>query len=166
MSEWVKARGEAKAEFSDLSKAVPGYSYKDAKSAEETDGKLRKKLQGMVSASRDSLFPMIEAAYLEKDWDNAGALEDVMQWLDLYMLELGLPAEWNEKAGYRGHVKLIRSDLALLRNTAKLAKALEDMNEKVLHGKGGSVVRKSAQLKQFITDLLGSYKKRRHALGG
>ena len=166
MSEWVRAKGEAKAEFKEMDKAVAGYSYKEPKHAESTDNHVKRLIADELNKSKDSLFPMIEAAYMEKDWDDSGALEDVMQWIDVFLLELGLPLQWDEKAGCRSFVKVIKADVTLLRNSRKLASILEKMNEQVMGGRGGSAVRKSAQLKKFIADMLGVFKKRRHALGG
>ncbi len=166
MSEWVKATREAKAEFREMDKAVPGYSYKEPKHAESTDDKFKHLIADEINKSRDFLFPMIEAAYLEKDWDNSGALEDVMQWLDIFLLELGLPLIWNENAGYKNFVRLIKADVTLLRNSRKLTKILEQMQDKVLHGTSGSVVRRCAMLKKYVSDLLVVFKRRRHALGG
>ena len=166
MSEWVRAKREAKAENKSMEKEIDGYSYKDPKHSERTDEKLRRLVADEVNKSRDSLFPMVEAAYIEQDTDDATALEEVMQWLDVFLLELGLPLLWNENADYRGYMKLIKADATIVSNSRKLSNILEKMNAQVLHGKSGSVVRKSAQLKKYITDLLAVFKKRRHALGG
>jgi hypothetical protein len=166
MSEWVKAKSEARADFREMEKALDGYSYKEPKHAERTDERFRRRIGDEINRSRDFLFPMIEAAYIEQDVDDATALEEVMQWLDVFLLELGLPLVWNENADYRSYMKLIRADVTISRNAAKLSKILEKMQEQVLHGKSGSVVRKSAQLKKFISDLLTVFKRRRHALGG
>jgi hypothetical protein len=166
MSEWVKARGEAGKEFREMEKAISGYSYKDPEHAEKTDRRFRELIALNVRNSRDFLFPMIEAAYLQKDFDNAGALDDVMQWLDVFLLELGLKMEWNENANCKGFVSLIKSDVTMLRNSKMLAEIIEQMQKDVLHGKGGSVVRKCAQRRKYISDLLLVFKKRRHSLGG
>jgi hypothetical protein len=166
MSEWVRATREAKADFKEMEKAVAGYSYKDPKKAESTDEHVKRILADEAHKAKDFLFPIIEAAYLEEEFDNTGALEDVMQWLDVFMLELGLPLEWDDRASSKNFVRLIKADVTLLRNVRKLAKILEQLNEKVLHGHGGSMVRKSAELKKFISDLLVLFKRRRHALGG
>jgi hypothetical protein len=166
MSEWVKSKGEAKAECKAMEKAIDGYSYKDPKHSESTDEKLRRLIADEVNKSRDFLFPMVEAAYIEQDTDDATALEEVMQWLDVFLLELGLPLIWNENAGYRNFMKLIKADVTIIANSRKLSKILEKMQEQVLHGKSGSVVRKSAQLKKYVSDLLAVFKRRRHALGG
>ncbi len=166
MSEWVKAKGEAKKLFKEIEKEVEGYGYKDPKHAERTDEKFRRLMADWINKSRDFLFPMIEAAYLEEEVENAGALEEVMQWLDVFLLELGLPLVWGDNAAYKDYVKIIQSDVTLVRNGEKLAKTLESMQDQVLHGHGGSMVRKCAQLKKFISDMLVVFKKRRHALGG
>lgn len=166
MSEWVKAKGEGKPEFKEMEKAVPGYGYKDPKKAESTDEQFRRMIADDINKSRDFLFPMIEAAYLEEDFDNAGALEDVMQWLDVFLLELGLPLVWGEKAGYKKFVRLMKADVTIMRNSRKLTKILEQMQENVMHGKGGSMVRRCALLKKYVSDLLVVFKRRRHALGG
>ncbi len=166
MSEWVRAKREAKSESKAMEKEIEGYSYQDPKHSEKTDGKMRRLIADEVNKSRDSLFPMVEAAYIEQDTDDAAALEEVMQWLDVFLLELGLPLIWDEHADYRSYMKLIRADATMIINSRKLSKILEAMNEQVLHGKSGSVVRKSAQLKKYISDLLAVFKKRRHALGG
>ncbi len=166
MSEWVKATGEVKKEFKEMEGALRGYSYREPKKAESTDKKFRRLVGEETGRCRDSLFPMIEAAYMDNDMDNAGPLEEVMQWLDIFILELGLPLVWDDKAGYKNFAKLIRSDVTLLRNSRKLSEILDRMQKEVLHGKGHSVIRKCAQLKKYISDLLTVFKRRRHALGG
>ncbi|MBN2330347.1 MAG: hypothetical protein JXC85_00890 [Candidatus Aenigmarchaeota archaeon] len=166
MSEWVRAAREAKQEHNALKKEIEGYSYKDPRHSESTDESFRRLIADEVNKSRDFLFPMVEAAYIEQDTDDATALEEVMQWLDVFLLELGLPLIWNESADYRSYMKLIRTDVTVIKNARDLAKILGKMNDQVMHGKSGSVVRKCAQLKKYVSDLLTILKRRRHALGG
>jgi hypothetical protein len=166
MSEWVKARGEAKKEFKMMDKLVEGYGYAEPKHAEVTDKHFRRLLADEINKSRDFLFPMIEAAYIESNMDNAGALEEVMQWLDVFLLELGLPLVYNEKAGYREFARLIKSDSGLIENGETLAGVIKKMQDEVLHGRSGPVVRKCAQLKNYLTEMLTLFKRRRHSLAG
>ena len=165
MSEWANAKSEAKKELKEMEKSVPGYGYAEPKQAEATDGSFRKAMADELNRSRDFLFPMIEAAYIGKDMENAGALEQVMQWLNAFLLELSLPLLWNEKADSRAFSKLIRHDAALLGSAAKLTGTLKDMCDIVLHGKSVAVAKKCAQLNASIIDMLSVYKRRRHALG-
>jgi hypothetical protein len=166
MSEWIKAAKETKPEFREIDKAISDYNYSEPKKAEVTDERVRRLIAEHINKSRDFLFPMIEAAYLEKEMDNASALEDVMQWLDLFLLELGLPLVWDDRADYRKLAKLIKADVTMIRNSKQLEGILESMQDRVLHGRSGPVVKKCAQLKKYISDMLGLYKTRRHVLGG
>lgn len=167
MSEWAKAKDEVKREFNDMEKLIDGYNYKDPKHTEKTDKKLRKLVADEINKTRDFLFPMIEAAYLDQDMKSAGPLDEVMQWLDIYLLELGLKMNWSEVADYKDYMRLIKFDVTLIRNAMKLTEILKDMQDSVLNGKGAaSVPRKSTQIKKYIMDLLTVFKRRRHALGG
>ncbi|UCD03191.1 MAG: hypothetical protein JSV63_00965 [Candidatus Aenigmatarchaeota archaeon] len=167
MSEWGKARGEMKKEFSWMEKLVDGYSYQDPKHTDKTDNKVRTLIADEIKKCRDTLFPMIEAAYLDQDMKSAGPLDDVMQWLDIFLLELGLKMNWSEVGDHRDYMRLIKFDITLIKNAKKLAEILDDMHERVLKRKDTrSVPAKSAQIKKYILDLLKVFKKRRHSLGG
>jgi hypothetical protein len=167
MSEWEKARGQVKREFGYMEKAVDGYSYKDGKHTEKTDEKLRGLIAAEITKSRDFLFPMIEAAYLEQDMKSAGPLDEIMQWLEIFILELGLKMNWSETADHKDYMRLIKFDVTLLKNSRQLTEILEDMQDDVLKGKGGSSVpRKCTQIKKYITDMMTIFKRRRHAIGG
>jgi len=166
MSEWVKAKRDRKQEHQRMEKAISPYNYENQKKALATDKKFRVAIGDEINKCRDLTFPMIEAAYLENDMNNAGALEDVMQWLDVFLLELGLPLEWNSEANYRLFSKLIRLDDQLYKDSKKLTLALSKLNDKTLKQKGGSVVNQCATLKQYVTNLLTIFKRRRHSLGG
>jgi hypothetical protein len=166
MSEWDKAKGDYKKEFRNMEKEIKGYSYKNPEKAESTDGKFRGILSEEVGKSRDFLFPIIEKSYIEGDLDDASAMEDAMQWLDVFMLELGLPLAWNDEAVRKDFARLIRLDFSLLNDTKKLADVFRDMQKRWLSGKGGSADKKSASIKKFITELLTLFKRRRHSLGG
>lgn len=166
MSEWVKAKDAARKEAKEMEKSLKGYSYKDRESAGKTDTEYRKAVAGHINASRDLIFPMIESAYLEKDFESAGALEEVMQWLDVFLLELGLKLEWRDDAGYRDFVTLIRSDFTLLQNAGKLEETIGRMKKDALGGRGRSVVKRCTQLREYVSDLMFVFKKRRHSLGG
>ena len=165
MSEWVKAKRELKKEFRKMEKEVKDYSYKDPEHAEKTDEAFRKILAQELNKSREIIFPMIESAYKESDMKNAGALEDVMQWIDVFLLETGLPLEWNKDADHMKYRKLIKLDVTILDNTRKLNGILEKMGEKATEGGSGSAVKKCAQLKNYVSDLLRYFKRRRHSLG-
>ena len=90
MSEWDKAKKESGKDGKMMAKLVSDYSYKDPATAKKTDRKVKKAVAENLNRSRDFIFPMIEAAYLRKDMENAGALEDNMQWLNVFLLELEL----------------------------------------------------------------------------
>ncbi len=167
MSEWGKARGQVKKEYNSMEKLIEGYNYKDPKHTDKTDEKLRKIVADEINKSRDFLFPMIEAAYREQDMKSAGPLDEVMQWLDIFLLELGLKMSWSEVGDYKDYMRLIKFDSALVQNAVKLAGFIEDMQDSVLRGKGGATVpKKCDQLKKYILDLMALFKKRRHSLGG
>ncbi len=166
MSEWDAAKERARKEYRLIEKEIKGYSYASAKSAETTDTALRKAVAANIGMCRDHVFPMIEAAYMEKDFGSAGALEEVMQWLDVFMLELGLMMEWKDHAAMKQYATLIKADWTLLSDSGKLADVLERLNKETLSGKGRSVVKRCAQVKGFVSDLMFVYKKRRHSLGG
>ncbi len=166
MSEWESGKNHAKKEAKELEGLIDGYSYRDAKHAEKTDELYREILTKDMRKCRDLIFPLIEAAYIEQDFKNAGALEDVMQWLDVFLLELGLKLEWNDMATDSEYETLIKTDLVLLNNTNSLVDILDVFQQKTLHGKAGSVVEKCGKIKKYVGDLLLLFKKRRHALGG
>lgn len=166
MSEWNKAKGEVKRKARIMEKIISNYSYQDPKHSSATDKQVRITYGDDVNKARDLLFPLIESSYLENNMDNAGALEDVMQWLDVFLLELGLPLIWKLEANYRDYSRLIKYDVEMLENTRKLLKAFEKLNTEGKKGEGKSFVKKSAQLKKSIQDLLSVFKRRRHVLGG
>jgi hypothetical protein len=167
MSEWERGCEVAKKEKKAMERLVKSYGYRDEKSAGRTDIEVRKAVAGHVNDSRDLVFPMIEAAYLAQDMDDAGALEDVMQWLDVFLLELGLKLEWNDHAMHRNYVTLIRSDLALMQNSEKLHSAIGKLNEGYLKKKSVRSVKKRCEdIRSFISDVMLVFKKRRHSLGG
>jgi hypothetical protein len=167
MSEWEKAKDEAKREARIMQKEVRGYSYKDEEHAEKTDKEYRNLVSGFINDSRDHVFPMIEAAYLEKHFENASVLEEVMKWLDIFLLEIGLKLEWRDDADYRAFSRLIKADVTLLENSRKLAQITKKMKEDVLRNKAKKPLTKKAhQLRQYVSDLMLVFKKRRHSLGG
>lgn len=167
MSEWGKAKGEMKKEFAWMEKLVDGYSYKDPKHTDKTDNNVRKLVAEEVKKSRDTLFPLIEAAYMDQDMKSAGPLDEVMQWLDIFLLELGLKMNWSEVGDYKDYMRLIKFDITFIKNAKKLTEILDDMHERVMKGKDTrSVPKTSAQIKTYIMDLLKVFKKRRHSLGG
>ncbi len=167
MSEWVKAKDNVKKEFNAMEKLINGYSYKDPKHTEKTDERLRQLIADEINKSRDFLFPIIEAAYLDQDMKSAGPLDEVMQWLDIFLLELGLKMNWSEVAVYKDYMRLIKFDTTMINNASRLTGIMESMQDSVLNGRGASSVPgKSLQIKKYIMDLLTIFKKRRHALGG
>jgi hypothetical protein len=167
MSEWDKSKGQVKNEFNYMDKLIGGYSYRDPDHTEKTDEKLRKLVADEINKSRDFLFPMIEAAYLDKDMKSAGPLDEIMQWLDIFLLELGLRMNWSEVADYKDYMRLIKFDVTLIKNSKKLTQILEKMQNEVLNGRGGSgVPKKCLMIKKYVTDLMTVFKRRRHALGG
>jgi len=166
MSEWAKGKKEAGKEAREMEKLIDGYSYQDPGHAERTDVKYREMLGEEIGKVRDFLFPMLEAAYLEDNMDNAGGLQDLMQWVEVLALEMGLKMEWNRDAAYKNYEKLIKIDAALISDMQNLAKAAHQMNEDVMKGKAGSVVKRCSEMKQTVTGIITSFKKRRHSLGG
>lgn len=166
MSEWIKATGEVKKETKEMEKKVKGYSYRYPDKSETTDEKIRRLIADEINKSRDFLFPLIENSYRKSDIKNASALEEVMQWLDVSLLELGLPLIWSETAGYKSFEKLIRLDTAILKNSENLAKALEKFHDVVMKGREKDIPEKCVKMKKYITDVLSLYKKRRHILEG
>jgi hypothetical protein len=166
MSEWAKGRKETAKEAGEMEKLIDGYSYQDPGHAERTDQKFRELLGEEIGKARDFLFPLMEAAYLEDNMDNAGAVQDLMQWVEVLALEMGLKFEWNRDATYKNYEKLIKLDASLLANVQNMAKAVHQMNEDVMKGKAGSVVKRCAEMKQSVSEIISSFKKRRHSLGG
>jgi hypothetical protein len=163
MVEWTKAKEAAAREYKALQKTIEGYGYGEGKAAEKTDLSVRKVAAKSINEAKDDLFPLIEAAYMGKDFDSAGALNDIMQWLDLFLLELDLRMLWKSDAGYRGYVILVRSDAALVRGTEKVATSVKGL--KSVKGKGG-VKKSCAEIKESIAGLMMLLKRRRHSLGG
>ncbi len=167
MSEWEKAKGQVKREVSLMEKHIHTYSYKDSGHTEKTDRKLRELIAAEIKKSRDLLFPMIEASYLKQDMKSAGPLDEIMQWLEIFILELGLKMNWSETADYKDYMRLIKFDFTLVKNSRKLAEIIENMQDDVLKGKGvSSVPGKCTQIKKYITDMMTIFKRRRHAIGG
>ena len=162
MSEWVKAKGESGKELKEVEKRLRSYSYREPKDAEATDREVRKAVAESVNGARDILFPFIEAAYTGSDMATAGAMEEVMQWLDVFLLEAGLPLVWSDKAVSKDFARLIRADAALLKGCATLG----EMIRKLKGAAGKSAEKECAKAKEYITELLSVYKARRHALGG
>ena len=167
MSEWGKARSEVKKEHSFMEKLVEGYNYKDPEHLDRTDRKVRILIADEIKKSRDFVYPMIEAAYLDQDMKSAGPLDEVMQWLDIFLLELGLKMNWSEVGDYKDYMRLIKYDVSLIKNAKKLTEIIDVLNERVLrHKDTRSVVTKCVQIKKYIVDLMSVFKKRRHSLGG
>ena len=163
MVEWAKAKETAAREYKAMQKMVEGYGYGEGKAAERTDLHVRTLAAKSVNGARDELFPLIESAYLSKDFDTAGALNDVMQWLDLFLLEMELKLLWKDNAESRGYVVLMRSDAALLRGTGKLAASVKNLRHA---GRGRGVKKACAEIKESVGGLMMLLKRRRHSLGG
>ncbi len=167
MSEWIEAKESAKRESQALGKVVKPYSYKDPKDAENTDMEIRRVAAKHIHGSRDIVFPMIESSYLEKEFKNVTALEDVMQWLEVFILEMELKLVWNSEAGYRQFRRLIKYDAELIRMAVKLESDVRKMMEGAKKGSGRkAVVKRCAEIKSGISDLMLVFKRRRHSLGG
>jgi hypothetical protein len=164
MVEWTKAKEAAAREYHAMHKAAEGYGYGEGKAAEKTDLAVRRIAAKSINEAKDELFPLIESSYLGRDFDSAGALNDIMQWLDLLLLEMDLRMLWKADADYRGYVVLIRSDAALIRGAEKIAASVKGLKTA---GKGrGGVKKACAEIKESIAGLMMLLKRRRHSLGG
>jgi len=167
MGYWSKAAGELRKSVSEMEEEISGYSYKDPKHTEKTDFKFRKIIASEINKCRDLLFPLIEAAYIEQDMKKAGVFDEMMQWFDIFLLELGIGMKWSEVAEKKDYMRLIRLDVSMLKNTRRLTDVMKALNESVLEKKRTvNVSEKGRQIKKYIMDLLSLFKKRRLSLGG
>jgi hypothetical protein len=167
MGEWNRAKEAAKRDYAFMRKALKDYDYGEKKTAEATDFGVRNLAAKSVGEARDAVFPLIESSYMRKDFASAGALEDVMKWFDLFLLEMELMMMWKEPEGHRGYVILMKSDAVLLKGAEKLLSMSRGLGE---GGEGGKAKpdakKRCGQIKEAVMDLMLVLKRRRHALGG
>lgn len=165
MGEWTRAKEAAKADYAFMRKVLKDYGYGEKKGAHATDLEVRRLAAKSVVEARDVIFPLIESSYLSKDFQVAGALEEVMKWFDLFLLEMELAFIWKDPAGHRGLVVLMKSDAALVKgaeNLLALSRRLGGAEAKVKP----DAKKRCGEIKEGIMDLMLVMKRRRHALGG
>ena len=159
MSEWIRATRELKKETKDLEKLIKGYSYQKRDRAERTDHKVRKVLAEDMEKSKEVVFNAMEDLYKDSDIDRVEKLKEVIEWMDVFTLELTVELVYDEDATSNEFGKLIRYDLSILKDSAKLAGTLSGMQKSA-----GSLVKKAGTIKKYVVGLLQLYKGRRHAL--
>jgi hypothetical protein len=165
MSEFDKARKEAKADAKEMDKLLNNYSYKGSKEAARTDVEFRKLLAEHFGKARDDIVAVLEMAYQDSEMETASKLEGVLEWLNVAMLEMRLELEWSDETDHEHLIRLVKLDRSLARNAEKLLEAtgrLKDMtgqNRRML-------AKRCHETTELITGMLEDYKKRRHVLGG
>jgi hypothetical protein len=167
MDDWTRAKEAAKRDYAFMHKALKGYGYGEKNEARATDLEVRTLAAKSVNEARDVVFPLIESSYMKKDFAAAGALEDLMKWFDLFLLEMELIFIWKDTAGHRGYVILMKADAVLVKGAEKLLAGSKRLGGGGDEGKVKPDAKKRcAEMKEEIMNLMLVLKRRRHALGG
>lgn len=159
MSEWVKAEREVK-EAKEIGKYIHDYSYINEEKSKQTDKKLRDLISKELKKSKDLLFNIMELAYKEEVDRVANEIQSVRDEIDIFLNEISIiKSKWN-KISKEGYIKIIKSDLTLIRNVKQLNEILNIIYNQVLSSKAKDLIRKGEELRKYIYQLRGVFKER------
>jgi hypothetical protein len=161
MFDWVKVRRRVGQDIEEVDKAIPHYNYALKGRARKTDENVRELVRKELARARESLFSMVELAYKEEEKEIAGGLEGVRDEIDLLLDEVkDRVLLWNEKLSDDQMERIVRSDVALVRNSRGLNQILEDMKRQVLKSQARDFERRAGELRQYVSELRTVFRER------
>lgn len=161
MFDWVKVRRRAGEGIEEVERLVPHYNYALKGKARDTDRNVRELLRKELVRAKETLFSVVELAYGEGEDEIAGGLEAVRDEIDLLLEEVkDQVLLWNEKLSDRDMERIVRADIALAKNVQGLNRILEDIKAGVLKSQARDLVRRSGELKQYVSELRTVFRER------
>lgn len=161
MFDWMKVKRRVGQDLGELEKLIPHYNYALKDRARATDEGVRKALRKELVRARETLFSMVEPAYREREGEIARGLEAVRDEIDLLLEELkDQVLLWNEKLTDGDMEKIVRADIALVKNSQELNKILEDMKDQVLSSSARDFPRRAGELKEYVSELRTVFRER------
>lgn len=161
MFDWMKVRRRVGQDLEEVNKLIPHYNYALKGRARDTDGNVRTLLRKELVRAKETLFSVVELAYKEEEGEIAGGLEAVRDEIDLLLEEIkDQVLLWNEKLTDGDMEKIVRADVALVKNSRELNKILEDIKRQVLKSRARDLARRSGELRQYVSELRTVFRER------
>jgi len=157
----MKVRRRVGQDLEEVDKLIPHYNYALKGRARNTDESVRFVLRNELLRAKETLFSIVELAYKEEENEIAGGLEGVRDEIDLLLDEVkDRVLLWNEKLTDKQMEKIVRGDIALVRNAQGLNKILEDLKRQTLKSQARDMARKAGELKQYVSELRTVFRER------
>lgn len=161
MFDWVKVKRKVGKGIDDLENLIPHYNYALKGRARNTDESVRFVLRNELIRAKETLFSIVELAYKEEENEIAGGLEGVRDEIDLLLEEVkDRVLLWNEKLTDKQMEKIVRSDIAMVKNSQELNGILEDLKKQTLKSQTRDMARKAGELKQYVSELRTVFRER------
>lgn len=159
--DWVKVKRKVGQDIEEVERMIPRYNYALRGKARETDAGVRELLRKELARAKETLFSIVELAYKEGEEGIAGGLEAVRDEIDLLLDEVkDQVLLWNEKLTDGDMEKIVRSDIALVRNARELNRILEGIKNQILRGRAQDLERRAGELKQYVSELRTVFRER------
>ena len=161
MFDWMKVRRRVGQEMQAVDKLIPHYNYALKGKARDTDENVREALRKELVRAKETLFSIVELAYKDEEKEIAGGLESVRDEIDLLLEEVkDQVLFWNEKLTDGDMEKIVRADVALVKNSQELNGILEDIKRQVLKSQARDLARRAGELKQYVSELRTVFRER------
>ncbi len=161
MLDWIKVKRRVGQDIEGLERLIPHYNYALKGRARNTDESVRFVIRNELLRAKETLFSILELAYREGENETAGGLGGARDEIDLLLEEVkDKVLIWDERLTDRDMEKIVRSDVALVRNAQGLNKALEDIKNRVLKSQARDLERRAGELKQYVSELRSVFRER------